>query len=46
MAHLSALGEIVAHPLAARPRGRTVYKAVGNAGQDLYAAAILELLDA
>lgn len=47
MARLRALGEIVAQPLATRPRGRTVYKAVGNAGQDLYAAtAILELLDA
>lgn len=46
MAHLSAPGEIVTQPLATRPRGRTVYKAVGNAGQDLYAAAIVKLLDA
>jgi ornithine cyclodeaminase/alanine dehydrogenase-like protein (mu-crystallin family) len=47
MAHLRALGEIVAQPPAERPKGRTVYKAVGNAGQDLYAAAaILKLLDA
>lgn len=47
MTHLRALGEIVAQPLAERPKGRTVYKAVGNAGQDLYAAAaILERLDA
>jgi ornithine cyclodeaminase/alanine dehydrogenase-like protein (mu-crystallin family) len=46
-AHLRAIGELVAHPLAARPKGRTVYKAVGNAGQDLYAAAaILKLLAA
>jgi ornithine cyclodeaminase/alanine dehydrogenase-like protein (mu-crystallin family) len=37
----------VANPLTARPHGRTVYKAVGNAGQDLYAAAaILKLLAA
>jgi ornithine cyclodeaminase/alanine dehydrogenase-like protein (mu-crystallin family) len=43
--HLRAIGELVAAPLAARPKGRTVYKAVGNAGQDLYAAAaILKLL--
>ena len=46
-ARLRAIGELVAHPLAARPNGRTVYKAVGNAGQDLYAAAaILKLLAA
>ena len=46
-AHLRAIGELVAQPLAARPSGCTVYKAVGNAGQDLYAAAaILKLLAA
>jgi len=45
--HIRAIGELVAKPLAERPSGRTVYKAVGNAGQDLYAAAaILKLLDA
>jgi ornithine cyclodeaminase/alanine dehydrogenase-like protein (mu-crystallin family) len=45
--HLRAIGELVAAPLATRPQGRTVYKAVGNAGQDLYAAAaILKLLAA
>ena len=45
--HIRAIGELVAKPLAARPSGRTVYKAVGNAGQDLYAAAaILKLLGA
>jgi ornithine cyclodeaminase/alanine dehydrogenase-like protein (mu-crystallin family) len=45
--HIRAIGELVAKPLATRPSGRTVYKAVGNAGQDLYAAAaILKLLDA
>ena len=45
MPHLRAIGELVAHPLAGRPQGPTVYKAVGNAGQDLYAAAaILKLL--
>ena len=44
---LRAIGELIAKPLPARPQGRTVYKAVGNAGQDLYAAAaILKLLDA
>jgi ornithine cyclodeaminase len=44
--HIRAIGELVANPLAARPSGRTVYKAVGNAGQDLYAAAaILKLLE-
>ena len=44
---LRAIGELIAAPLASRPKGRTVYKAVGNAGQDLYAAAaILKLLDA
>lgn len=44
--HLRAIGDLIAAPLAARPKGRTVYKAVGNAGQDLYAAAaILKLLD-
>lgn len=46
-ARLRAIGEPIAAPLRARPEGRTVYKAVGNAGQDLYAAAaILKLLDA
>jgi ornithine cyclodeaminase/alanine dehydrogenase-like protein (mu-crystallin family) len=46
-AHIRAIGELVAAPLATRPEGRTVYKAVGNAGQDLYAAAaIFRLLDA
>ena len=45
-AHLSAIGDLVAAPLPTRPKRRTVYKAVGNAGQDLYAAAaILKLLD-
>ncbi len=44
---LRAIGELIGAPLASRPQGRTVYKAVGNAGQDLYAAAaILKLLDA
>lgn len=44
--HIRAIGELVARPPAIRPTGRTVYKAVGNAGQDLYAAAaILALLD-
>lgn len=43
--HIRAIGELVANPLPRRPRGRTVYKSVGNAGQDLYAsAAILEML--
>jgi ornithine cyclodeaminase/alanine dehydrogenase-like protein (mu-crystallin family) len=43
--HIRAIGELVARPPAPRPEGRTVYKAVGNAGQDLYAAAaILALL--
>jgi ornithine cyclodeaminase len=47
MRHIRAIGELVVQPLAMRPSGRTVYKAVGNAGQDLYAAAaILKLLDA
>jgi ornithine cyclodeaminase/alanine dehydrogenase-like protein (mu-crystallin family) len=46
-ARLRAIGELIAAPLTSRPQGRTVYKAVGNAGQDLYAAAaILKLLDA
>lgn len=46
-AHIRAIGELVTAPPATRPEGRTVYKAVGNAGQDLYAAAaILELLAA
>ena len=45
MAHIRAIGEILAQKLPQRPKGRTVYKAVGNAGQDLYAAAaILERL--
>ena len=44
--HIRAIGELVAKPPATRPSGRTVYKAVGNAGQDLYAAAaILKLLE-
>jgi ornithine cyclodeaminase len=44
---LRAIGELVGNPLPARPARRTVYKAVGNAGQDLYAAAaILKLLGA
>lgn len=44
--HIRAIGELVANPLPQRPNGRTVYKSVGNAGQDLYAsAAILKLLD-
>jgi ornithine cyclodeaminase len=43
--HIHAIGELVAKPLPRRPEGRTVYKSVGNAGQDLYAsAAILEML--
>ena len=46
MAQIRAIGEILAQPLPQRPEGRTVYKAVGNAGQNLYAAAaILKLLD-
>jgi ornithine cyclodeaminase/alanine dehydrogenase-like protein (mu-crystallin family) len=46
-ANIRAIGELVANPLATRPNGRTVYKAVGNAGQDLYAAAaVLKLLNA
>jgi ornithine cyclodeaminase len=46
-AHLRAIGDLIITPLPARPKGRTVYKAVGNAGQDLHAAAaILKLLDA
>ncbi len=45
--HIRTIGELVTRPLAERPKGRTVYKAVGNAGQDLYAAAaILKLLEA
>lgn len=44
--HISAIGELVAKPPPQRPKGRTVYKSVGNAGQDLYAsAAILRTLD-
>lgn len=44
--HILSIGALVAHPPAMRPQARTVYKAVGNAGQDLYAAAaILALLD-
>lgn len=43
--HIRAIGELVAKPLPVHPKGRTVYKSVGNAGQDLYAsAAILEKL--
>ena len=46
-AHLRAIGDLIITPLPTWPKGRTVYKAVGNAGQDLYAAAaILKLLDA
>jgi ornithine cyclodeaminase len=45
VSRLHAIGELVDHPPSARPARRTVYKAVGNAGQDLYAAAaILKLL--
>jgi ornithine cyclodeaminase/alanine dehydrogenase-like protein (mu-crystallin family) len=45
--HIRAIGELLVKPHTARPSGRTVYKAVGNAGQDLYAgAAILNLLNA
>ena len=45
--HVRAIGELVVKPPTERPSGRTIYKAVGNAGQDLYvAAAILKLLDA
>ena len=45
--HVRAIGALLVKPLATRPLGRTVYKAVGNAGQDLYAAAaILKKLDA
>jgi len=45
--HIRAIGELVINPLIRRPKGRTVYKSVGNAGQDLYAsAAILEKLAA
>jgi ornithine cyclodeaminase len=40
-AHVKAIGDLVATPLPRRPEGRTVYKSVGNAGQDLYAAAHL-----
>ena len=44
-AELRAIGELLENPLASRPVGNTVYKAVGNAGQDLYgAAAILKAL--
>ena len=44
--HLRAIGDLIESPLKSRPEGRTVYKAVGNAGQDLYAAAaILKLLE-
>jgi len=44
---IRAIGELVINPLARRRKGRTVYKSVGNAGQDLYAsAAILEKLAA
>jgi alanine dehydrogenase len=39
--HIRAVGELVAKPLPRRPGGRTVYKSVGNAGQDLYAAAAI-----
>jgi ornithine cyclodeaminase/alanine dehydrogenase-like protein (mu-crystallin family) len=47
MRHIRAIGELVTNPLPQRPEGRTVYKSVGNAGQDLYAsAAILEKLHA
>lgn len=47
MSRLRAIGELVDHPPPVRPARRTVYKAVGNAGQDLYAAAaILSLLAA
>jgi ornithine cyclodeaminase/alanine dehydrogenase-like protein (mu-crystallin family) len=47
MARMRSIGELMSQPLTARPDGRTVYKAVGNAGQDLYAAAaILKLLAA
>jgi len=43
--HIRAIGELVTKPLEKRSSGCTVYKAVGNAGQDLYAAAaILKLL--
>jgi ornithine cyclodeaminase/alanine dehydrogenase-like protein (mu-crystallin family) len=43
--HIRPIGELVAEPLRERPKGRTVYKSVGNAGQDLYAsAAILDIL--
>ena len=46
-ARLRAVGELIGAPLTQRPQGWTVYKAVGNAGQDLYAAAaILKLLNA
>jgi ornithine cyclodeaminase len=38
---LRAIGELVDHPPPTRPTRRTVYKAVGNAGQDLYAAAAI-----
>ena len=45
--HVRAIGDLVVKPPAQRFPGRTVYKAAGNAGQDLYAAAaILKLLDA
>jgi ornithine cyclodeaminase/alanine dehydrogenase-like protein (mu-crystallin family) len=45
--HIRAIGELLVKPHSERPSGRTVYKAVGNAGQDLYAAAeTLRLLDA
>ncbi|HUO02956.1 MAG TPA: ornithine cyclodeaminase family protein [Rhizomicrobium sp.] len=47
MKRVRAIGELLAKPLPERPKGRTVYKSVGNAGQDLYAsAAILEKLPA
>lgn len=45
MAHIRALGELIGASFT-RPDGPTVYKAVGNAGQDLYAAAaILKMLE-
>lgn len=45
MCHIRAIGELVTGPLRERPKGRTVYKSVGNAGQDLYAsAAILAMI--
>jgi len=39
--HIRAIGDLLVHPLPEPSKGRTVYKSVGNAGQDLYAAAAI-----